>query len=65
MVKQGRQCHSPPHSCQCWHLHPVLTLASPPPAHPLLQLDDGLWEVCLQDYGIYRNSAICGTYLTV
>jgi hypothetical protein len=30
-----------------------------------VQLDDGLWEVCLQDYGIFRTSAICGTYLTV
>lgn len=29
------------------------------------QLDPGMWEVCLQDYGIYRQSAICGKYLTV
>lgn len=42
---------------------PSLTLCIP--GHPLLQLDPGLWEVCLQDYGIYRQSAICGKYLTV
>ncbi|KAI7842235.1 hypothetical protein COHA_004148 [Chlorella ohadii] len=31
----------------------------------IMELDPGLWEVCLQDYGIYRQSAICGKYLTV
>ncbi|PRW56955.1 Six-hairpin glycosidase [Chlorella sorokiniana] len=31
----------------------------------VMELDPGLWEVCLQDYGIYRQSAICGKYLTV
>ena len=46
---------------------PLLLLTPPAPATPAhcLQLDPGLWEVCLQDYGIYRQSAICGKYLTV
>ena len=29
------------------------------------QLDAGLWEVCLQQYGIYRTSNICGKYLAI
>ena len=55
----------PPALLSVLALAPGADTGLPPPAHPLLQLDDGLWEVCLQDYGIYRNSAICGTYLTV
>ena len=39
--------------------------APPCPFRRHLQLDPGLWEVCLQDYGIYRSSNICGKYLTV
>lgn len=33
------------------------------PTHP--QLDAGAWEVCLQDYGVYRTSSVCGNYLSV
>jgi hypothetical protein len=44
---------------------PRLPVPEPLLTPPCPQLDPGLWEVCLQDYGIYRSSAICGSYLSV
>lgn len=29
------------------------------------KLPSGLWEQCLQQYGIFRRSDICGTYINV
>ncbi|RMZ57138.1 hypothetical protein APUTEX25_003595 [Auxenochlorella protothecoides] len=29
------------------------------------QLDDGMWELCLQKFGIYRQSPICGSFINV
>lgn len=28
-------------------------------------LPDGMWEVCLQQYGIIRNSPVCGSFVSV
>jgi hypothetical protein len=28
-------------------------------------LPEGSWEVCLQQFGIYRNNPICGSFVNV
>lgn len=33
--------------------------------HCTLQLNPDLWSECLQQYGVLRKSAICGTYITI
>ena len=47
----------------CLNARPLSSIVLTP--RRCLQLDPGLWEVCLQDYGIYRTSNICGEYLMV
>jgi endoglucanase len=28
-------------------------------------LPDGMWEVCLQEFGIYRSNPVCGSFVTL
>lgn len=28
-------------------------------------LPSGMWEVCLQEFGIYRSNPVCGTFVTL
>jgi endoglucanase len=28
-------------------------------------LPDGMWEICLQQFGIYRDDPICGSFVTL
>ena len=29
------------------------------------ELPEGLWEVCLQKYGIYRSNPVCGSFISI
>jgi hypothetical protein len=30
-----------------------------------VELPGGLWEQCLQKYGIFRSNPVCGTFISI